>query len=55
MPFLSQNKTRSVALVFPRWKPLDGEVRVALMVSILQGETSVQKAARTHGLTVAES
>lgn len=28
--------------------------RVALVVSILKGETSVAEAARTHGLTVAE-
>jgi len=28
--------------------------RVALVVSILKGETSVQQAARKHGLTVAE-
>ena len=28
--------------------------RVALVVSILKGETSVGEAARTHGLTVAE-
>ncbi|MFQ5521650.1 MAG: transposase [Candidatus Methylomirabilia bacterium] len=28
--------------------------RVALVHSILKGETSVQQAARTHGLTVAE-
>jgi transposase-like protein len=28
--------------------------RVALMVSVLKGETSVAEAARTHGLTVAE-
>jgi transposase-like protein len=28
--------------------------RVALVVSILKGETSVVEAARTHGLTVAE-
>ena len=29
--------------------------RVALVVSILKGETSVQEAARKHGLKVAES
>lgn len=28
--------------------------RVALVVSILKGETSIAEAARTHGLTVAE-
>jgi hypothetical protein len=28
--------------------------RVALVVSILKGETSVAEAARTHGLTMAE-
>ena len=28
--------------------------RVALVTSILKGETSVQEAARKHGLTVAE-
>ena len=28
--------------------------RVALVVSILKGETSVAEATRTHGLTVAE-
>ncbi len=28
--------------------------RVALVLSILKGETSVQEAARRHGLTVAE-
>lgn len=28
--------------------------RVALVVSLLKGETSVAEAARTHGLTVAE-
>jgi transposase-like protein len=37
--------------------PLEGwtaKRRVALVVSILKGETSLAEAARTHGLTVAE-
>ena len=33
---------------------LTAERRVALVVSLLKGETSVAEAARTHGLTVGE-
>ena len=36
-------------------EPWTAKRRVALVVSILKGETSVAEAARTHGLTVAES
>jgi transposase-like protein len=36
-------------------EPWTAKQRVALVVSILKGETSVAEAARTHGLTVAES
>ena len=41
----------AVAEPIERWT---AKRRVALVVSILKGETSVAEAARTHGLTVAE-
>ncbi len=40
-----------------RFRPIErwtAEQRVALVVSILKGDTSVAEAARQHGLTVAE-
>jgi transposase-like protein len=49
--------TEEVAMAAESAEPIErwtAKRRVALVVSILRGETSVAEAARTHGLTVAE-
>jgi transposase-like protein len=49
--------TEEVAMVSDAAEPIErwtAKRRVALVVSILKGETSVAEAARQHGLTVAE-
>ena len=50
-------RTEEVAMASESAEPIErwtAKRRVALVVSILKGETSVAEAARTHGLTVAE-
>ena len=50
-------RTGEVAMGFESAEPIErwtAKRRVALVVSILKGETSVAEAARQHGLTVAE-
>ena len=50
-------RTEEVDMAVESAEPIErwtAKRRVALVVSILKGETSVVEAARTHGLTVAE-